>query len=81
MAKYPDMASLEAHVKSDVLWNGISIARNLAAAHSSWNAGDYLAYGQSMGVLVDEVIIGTTKITAEAPSAKEAVQVDVTEVE
>jgi hypothetical protein len=80
MAKYPDMASLEAHVKSDLLWNGISIARELDAAHSSWNAGDYLAYGQSMGVLVDEVIIGTDKIKAEGLGAK-AVAVDAKEVE
>jgi hypothetical protein len=81
MAKYPDMTSLEAHVKSDLLWNSISIARELDAAHSSWNAGDYLAYGQSMGVLVDEVIIGTDKIKAEGLAAKAAVQVDVKEVE
>jgi len=81
MAKYPDMASLEGHVKSDLLWNSISIARNLDAAHNSWNAGNYLAYGQSMGILVDEVIIGTNKIKAEGLASKEAVGVDLKDVE
>ena len=81
MAKYPDMTSLEAHVKSDLLWNSISIAKNLDAAHTSWNAGDYLAYGKSMGILVDEVIIGTNKIKAEELATKKAVQVDIKEVE
>jgi hypothetical protein len=82
MAKYPDMTSLEAHVKSDLLWNSISIAKNLDAAHKSWNAEEYLAYGQSMGILVDEVIIGTNKIKAESQLlAKEAVQVDLKAVE
>lgn len=81
MAKYPDMTSLEAHVRSDLLWNSVSIAKNLDAAHTSWNAEDYLSYGKSMGVLVDEVIIGTNKIKAEELATKKAVKVDMKEVE
>jgi hypothetical protein len=69
--------SFEAHVKSDLFWNSISITEHLDDATKQWKAEKWLEYGQDMGILIDEVIIGTTKIKL----AQKAPQLDVHEAE
>ena len=79
MKKYPDIDSLEAHIKSDLLWNSVSITRELADADKQWKAKKWLEYGQDMGLVIDKVIIGTNKFklaeTAPQFSLKDAEQI------
>ena len=65
MKQYESMDALYSHVESDLAWNGISIAMKLSDAKTQYAAGKFEAYGSDYGIIVDEVLIGTNKISAQ----------------
>jgi len=79
MKKYESMDAMYSHVESDLAWNGISIAMKLSDAKTQYAAGNFNAYGTDYGIIVDEVLIGTTRISAQKALGQEEA-VNVTEV-
>merc|ERR1712167_442908 len=74
MSQYNTADKMYAHVESDLAWNSISIAYNMAQAKSNLAAGKFKEYGANYGIMVGEVVIGTNKISATEPlGAEEAV--------
>jgi len=74
------MDALYSHVESDLAWNGISIAMKLSDAKTQYAAGKYEAYGSDYGIIVDEVLIGTNKISAQKALGAKEVSIEVKEV-
>lgn len=81
MKKFESMDALYSHVESDLAWNGISIAMKLSDAKKQFAAGKFSEYGSDYGIIVDDVLIGTTKISEEQKALKSAAAaVDLKEV-
>lgn len=74
------MDALYSHVESDLAWNGISIAMKLSDAKTQYAAGKFEAYGSDYGIIVDEVLIGTNKISAQKALGEKEVSIEIKEV-
>jgi len=80
MKQYESMDALYSHVESDLAWNGISIAMKLSDAKTQYAAGKFEAYGSDYGIIVDEVLIGTNKISAQKALGAKEVSIEIKEV-
>jgi len=57
---FPDIKSFEAHERSDIFWNSVSIGKETIALDEAKNAGNWLKVGQEAGLMLDQVIIGSS---------------------
>ena len=67
MDSFPDNASLEKHIASDLVWNSISIAAENADLVIKLATQNWLGVGTDAGLLMDHIIIGTNKFKLGAP--------------